>query len=61
MDAPWEVSADINTGCTFLVGYLSATYAQIAAVFGPHVSEGDGYKVSTEWIIKFRDGTIATI
>jgi hypothetical protein len=48
---------------TSLQGYVTASYAELAAIFGPADPanrDGDG-KVSTEWLLKFEDGTDATV
>lgn len=37
-----------------LAGYISASYKDLVALFGPPNSEGDGYKVSTEWRLVFK-------
>lgn len=41
---------DANINGTCLRGYFEASYADLVAVFG-EPERGDGYKVSTEWII----------
>lgn len=46
---------------THLQGTINATYARLVEVFGEPNCNGDAYKVQKEWIIKFEDGTIATI
>lgn len=49
---------------TGLVGYVTGTRREIEAVLGAPdeygESDGDG-KVTTEWLIRFDDGTVATI
>ena len=49
---------------TYLIGHTTATRREIEAVFGAPdeygESDGDG-KVTTEWLIRFDDGTVATI
>ena len=54
--ATWD---DVNG--TSLQGYVNVTYAQLKRVFGQEHSTGDGYKVDAEWMLKFEDGTVATI
>jgi hypothetical protein len=50
----------IDCNGTHLQGSITATYAELKALFGkPH--DGDGYKVDAEWEIEFADGTVATI
>ena len=46
---------------TSLQGYVEVTYATLKRVFGAPTCDGDGYKVDAEWLLKFADGTIATI
>ena len=44
-----------------LAGYVTVSYADLVRVLGePMGPSGDG-KVKAEWIIKFRDGKVATI
>ena len=48
----------INGTC--LQGYIETTYDELVNVFGePTKLEGD--KVTVEWIIRFSDGTVASI
>ena len=54
--AGWD---DVNG--TSLVGEIEITYATLKRVFGKEHCDGDGYKVQAEWILRFEDGTIATI
>lgn len=46
---------------TSLQGYISIPFANLVEVLGEPHSDGDGYKVDAEWILKFDNGTIATI
>ena len=58
----WEVCG--NIGGTSNQGSIEATYDQLVAVFGDPLNGPDdveGDKVSCEWDMKFKDGTIATI
>ena len=54
-----------DAGGTHLQGYIEARYADIRKILGNPNCEGDGYKVTTEWNIQFKepDGTrtVATI
>jgi len=50
-----------QTGGTFLVGRITATRENIEKVFGTPWSYPEGEKVTTEWGIRFEDGTTATI
>ena len=43
-----------------LRGYLEATTDSVVEVFGEPM-DGDGYKTTREWHIKFEDGCVATI
>jgi len=45
---------------TSLQGYIDSTYQQLVRLFG-EPNDGDDYKVQKEWVLKFEDGTIATI
>ncbi len=45
---------------THLQGYVMANYADIVAVFGKPTVRDD-YKCDAEWMIKFSDGTVATL
>ena len=49
--------ADVNG--TSLQGYVQAYYHQLVAVFGE--PDGGGDKTTVEWVLKFEDGTGATI
>jgi copper oxidase (laccase) domain-containing protein len=53
-------SDDVCANGTCLQGYLTANYNNLVALFGPS-TDADGYKVDWEWVIKFEDGTVATI
>lgn len=44
---------------TSLQGYINATYADLVECFGE--PEGGGDKTTVEWMLKFEDGTVATI
>ena len=44
---------------THLQGNVYATYDQLVARFGE--PEGGGDKTTVEWVLKFEDGTVATI
>lgn len=46
---------------TCLQGYVEASYEQLHKLFGEPLEHPDPYKVSSEWIIQFDDGSIATI
>lgn len=45
---------------TSLMGYFNATYNEVVAKFGEPL-EGEGYKVTVEWVVVFEDDTVATI
>lgn len=53
-------SADLHINGTCLQGEIRATYKELVAMFGEPM-EGDGYKVDAEWVMRFGDGTIATV
>jgi hypothetical protein len=47
---------------TSLQGYVTATRAEIEAVFGAPTITGEvNEKVTTEWVIRFVNGVVATI
>jgi hypothetical protein len=45
---------------TSLQGYITTTYDKLVETFGAP-NGGSGGKINCEWILKFPDGTIATI
>jgi hypothetical protein len=51
---------NVDANGTWLQGYTDATRRELEATFGEPF-DGDGYKTTTEWAIRFDDGTIATI
>lgn len=50
----------IDVANTFLQGMIDAEYPLLVSLFGPP-TECDGYKIDAEWIVRFSDGTVATI
>jgi hypothetical protein len=54
---------NVDPNGTWLQGYMEATRREIEAVFGKPFYETDDTfdKVTTEWVIQFEDGTIATV
>lgn len=44
-----------------LQGYVTADYKHITKVFGKSSNHFDNYKCDAEWLIEFKDGTIATL
>ena len=46
-----------NMNGTSLRGEFVASFAQLRALLGDPNSDGDGYKVSTEWVLTFRGST----
>lgn len=44
-----------------LKGYVECSYDLLVDVFGESNFGGDEYKVQKEWVIEFKDGTVATI
>ena len=48
-----------DSNMTSLQGYVETTYDTLVAVFGEPLRGGD--KTTVEWILKFEDGTVATI
>jgi hypothetical protein len=51
---------DISADETCLQGYVKVSYADLVKKFGEPI-DGDGYKVDAEWVIKFKNGEVATI
>jgi hypothetical protein len=52
----------INSNMTSLRGCITASYTQLVATFGMPMKDGfDDYKSDAEWLVKFDDGTVATI
>jgi hypothetical protein len=45
---------------TSLVGYVTATYDQLVAIFGPPDVMG-GDKITVGWVLRYADGPVATI
>lgn len=45
---------------TSLQGHVNIKYHELVGLFG-EPSDGDGYKVQKEWVLRFEDGTVATI
>lgn len=48
------------TGGTSLQGYIDISYERLVQMLG-QPEAGDEYKVDAEWIVRFDDGTVATI
>jgi hypothetical protein len=42
-------------------GTHMTTYDDLVKAFGQPTQKGDGEKTTVEWVIKFNDGTVATI
>ena len=62
MSITFENNPKISSNGTCLQGYIETTYDELVKVFGkPTELEGDGDKVTVEWILQFSDGTVATI
>lgn len=53
--------ADYSGG--HLVGYFNATRREIESIFGAptYTDNSESEKVTVEWVVKFEDGTYATI
>ena len=58
----YETHNDSELDCngTCLQGYADATYDALVAAFGEPTT-GDEYKVDWEWVVRFDDGTVATV
>jgi hypothetical protein len=60
----FETGDHIEANGTSLKGYIhNATYNELVELFGEPTYDwgSDGDKVQVEWVIRFKDGTIATI
>ncbi len=51
--------ADADGTC--LQGSVETTYARLVAVFGPPPADSGGDKWRVEWVLRFDDGTVATV
>ena len=52
----------INSNMTHLQGCITASYTQLVATFGMPMKDGfDDYKSDAQWLVQFKDGTVATI
>ncbi len=54
-----DIKLDING--THLITCIDVSYKKLKRVFGKPIKNPDGYKVDAQWIIKFEDGTLATV
>ena len=54
-------SSEVETTGSGLSGYIDVSYRKLVRVFGEPTDDGDGYKMSARWALRFADGTIATI
>jgi len=57
-DVTMATRSEANGTC--LQGYIATTYDKLVETFGDP-NGGPGDKTNSEWILKFPDGTIATI
>jgi len=55
----FKLTDSFESSC--LQGSIDTSYADLVACFGEPNCNGDDYKVQKEWMIKFEDGTYATI
>lgn len=46
---------------THYLSEIICSYEQLVKVLGEHNNEGDGYKVTTEWVVEGPDGAILTV
>lgn len=53
-----QTELSINGTC--LQGYVVTDYVTLLELFGRPMP-GDGWKTDAEWIVKFNDGTLATL
>lgn len=52
--------SDYEVNGTHLQGHINCRYDDLVRSFGKP-RPGDEYKVDAEWVIKFEDGTVATV
>lgn len=58
----YELDYDANVNSTSYKGEIKVSYDTLVEVFGePDPYKTDGYKTDAEWVIKFEDGSVATI
>lgn len=58
----FKIASDTDISCgTSLQGYVETSFAALQAVLGPPNDKGDGYKVSTEWVLEGPTGEAATL
>lgn len=60
MDFKTHTTEQIDISGEILQGSIKASYAELCKVFGPAM-KGDSEKTDVQWLIRFGDGTIATI
>lgn len=60
MDYVTHNQEQIPSDGSCLQGETTATFRELCDLFGAP-GEGDGYKVDARWVIRFGDGTVATI
>ena len=58
-----KFTKNANANMTSLQGEVTITFAELVAIFGQpdHGPNADMDKVTCEWALQFKDGTIATI
>ncbi len=56
----WKRAPSRKMVGTSLQGEVHISYATLVRIFGKPL-KGDGYKTQAEWVLQFKDGTVATI
>lgn len=56
----YKRSFDANSNGTYLVGWIKATYVELAELFG-EAEETDEYKISGHWRFADEDGNVFTV
>jgi hypothetical protein len=51
----------INVYGTSLINCIDVSYTELKKAFGKPSDDFDNYKSDAEWLVKFEDGTVATI
>ena len=58
----YELNYDADACGTSYKGQINISYNTLVEIFGkPDPMQSDGYKTDAEWVIKFEDGSVATI
>lgn len=55
-----KIDSHHKIGSSYLSDFI-CSYNDLKKVLGPHNAEGDGYKVTTEWVLQSPDGDVLTV